>query len=179
MSQLLESRLTPQQRAQACAADAAEMAAETAMSNLRAAQAARVTLQTAARAIDAANRPGFEAITGIACAPQLLCDCCDDEEMTQEDAHSEATDQLLSYAESVADWIAQACDTDAGRMPLDVSVLSAVQVIEGTPATLLAVLMTGDNTQVLRAIYQLRTLAGKHFAADINERAADLLSEAL
>ena len=107
MSYMLNGLLSPQQRAQADAADAAEAAAETAMRNLRAAQAAHATLQTAARAIDAAMRPGREAITGIPCAPQLLCDCCDDKPLTEDKARGDAADHVLSYAESMADWIAK------------------------------------------------------------------------
>ena len=71
MSHLLESRLSPQQRAQACAADAAELAAdaaelaaEAAMRNLRAAQAVRATLNTAAQAIDVSRRYCFDADYG-------------------------------------------------------------------------------------------------------------------
>lgn len=65
MSTLLESRLSPQQRAQACAADAAEAAAEAAMRNLRRAQAERATLNSAGQAIDAAMRPCFDIATGV------------------------------------------------------------------------------------------------------------------
>jgi hypothetical protein len=46
-------------------------------------------------------------------------------------------------------------------------------------ALLVAVLMHGDNSQVLRAVHGLRDMAAKHFAAEINERAAQLLAEAL
>ena len=95
----------------------------------------------------------------------------DDEALSADDARDMATDHVLSYAESVADWLAKACDTPAGRAALDVSALSAGQVIEGTPATLLAVLMTGDNTQALRALHRLRELAGRAFAAEVAERA--------
>jgi len=102
-----------------------------------------------------------------------------DEELTPEQAHDEASEQILSYAESVADWLAKACDCDEVRLPLDVRDLEPLQIIEGSPALLLTVLMNGDNGQVLRAVHGLRDMAAKHFAAEINERAAQLLAEAL
>jgi len=101
----------------------------------------------------------------------------DDDRLTPAQAHDEATDQILSFAESVADWLAKACDCDEGRLPLDVRDLEPLQIIEGSPAMLVAVLMHGDNSQVLRAVHKLRELAAKNFAAEINERAAELLAE--
>ena len=98
-------------------------------------------------------------------------------EISPEDAESEATEQILSHAESVADWLAKACDTDAGRMPMDVRALEPVQIMEGAAPMLLAVLMNGDNTQALRALHRLRELAGKHFEREISERAGQLLRE--
>jgi hypothetical protein len=102
-----------------------------------------------------------------------------DAPMTPAQAHDEATDQILSFAESVADWMAKACDTPAGRLPLDVRGLEPLQIIEGSPALLVSVLMNGDNSQVLRAVYRLREMAAKNFAAEIDERAAELLAAAL
>lgn len=58
MSTLLESLLTPQQRAQANAIDAA-------MLNLDSLRAERATLNTAGQAIDAALRPCFDADYGV------------------------------------------------------------------------------------------------------------------
>lgn len=109
--------------------------------------------------------------------PRSPCDCCD-EVMTADEAKGEATDQILSFAESVADWLAKACDCDEGRIPLDVSALEPLQIIEGSPALLMTVLMNGDNSQVLRAVHKLREMAAKNFAAEIDERAAQLLAEA-
>ena len=179
MSTLLESRLSPQQRAQACAADAAELAAEAAMRNLRAAQAVRVTLNSAGQAINAALRPCFEHEFGT--YPSLFDVLMADAEPTRDqeiqEARDQATDVVLSYAESVADWLAQACNTDAGREPLDVSVLTDMQVIDGSAATLLAVVMTGDNKQVLRAVHRLREMAATAYVVEIESRAAELLAE--
>lgn len=65
MSDLLESLVPPARRAEADAFDAAELAAETAMRDLRAAQAVRVTLNSAGQAIDAALRPCFDREAGV------------------------------------------------------------------------------------------------------------------
>ena len=97
--------------------------------------------------------------------------------MTQDEAQSEAAEQILSHAESVADWLAKACDTPAGREPLDVRALEPVQIMEGAAPMLLAVLMNGDNTQALRALHRLRELAAVEFKREIDERAASLLRE--
>lgn len=158
--------------------------AESAHRALRAGQAAhhrlkaeRATLNSAGQAINAALRHAFDADYGAYKFHPLDPRTDDSDTLTPDQAHDEATDQILSYAESVADWLAKACDTDAGRMPLDVRDLEPLQIIEGSPALLVAVLMTGDNTQVLRAVHGLREMAGKNFAAEINERAALLLAE--
>jgi hypothetical protein len=141
-------------------------------------QAERALLHTAAQAMNAALRPCFDADYGSYTAHPMDPRNDDDDSLTPDQAHDEAAEQVLSYAESVADWLAKACDTDAGRMPLDVRALEPLQIIEGSPALLLSVLMNGDNSQVLRAVHGLREMAGKHFAAEINERSAQLLAEA-
>lgn len=180
MSTLLESRLSPQQREQACAADAAEMAAEMAMRNLRRAQAVRATLNTAGQAINAAMRPCFDQATQtyFGLCGDLRAEA-DDEGMTFSQAHELATSEVLSYAESVADWIAQECDTPAGREPLNALMLEPLQIIEGAPSVLMVAIMTGNNTQVIRAVHRLRELAGKHFAAEIGLRADEVMDAAL
>lgn len=99
------------------------------------------------------------------------------EETTEDDARSEATEQVLNYSESVADWLAKACDCEAGRQPIDVRALTPLQIIEGAPHLLLAVLMNGDNTQALRALHRLRELAAVEFRREIAERAAAILRE--
>lgn len=98
---------------------------------------------------------------------------------TADDARDAAREHILSYADSVADWLAKACDTPAGREPLDVSALTEVEVISGTPALLMAVLMTGNNnTQALRAVYRLRELAAMAFRVEIDGRTASILAGA-
>ena len=143
--------------------------------------AERAVLRTVADAVqprDVSQRPCFDADYGSFSAhwadPRTEQD---DEAMTPEQAEEEAAEQILSHAESVADWLAKACDTDAGRMPLDVRALEPVQIMEGGAAMLLAVLMNGDNTQALRALHRLRELAGKHFEREISERKEQLLRE--
>lgn len=151
----------------------------------RARDAERAVFRAAAQAIDASQRPFFDAdygsYTGSPADPRTDDDDAEDFDapMTPAQAHDEATDQILSFAESVADWMAKACDTDAGRLPLDVRDLEPLQIIEGSPALLVAVLMNGDNSQVLRAVYRLREMAAKNFATEIDERAAELLAAAL
>lgn len=145
----------------------------------RAIRAERATLNSAGQAINAALRPCFDADYGAYNAHPLDPRTDDDDGLTPEQARDEASEQILSYAESVADWLAKACDCDEGRLPLDVRDLEPLQIIEGSPALLLTVLMNGDNGQVLRAVHGLRDMAAKHFAAEINERAAQLLAEAL
>jgi hypothetical protein len=174
MSQMLESLLTPQQRAQADAAEAA-------MRVIDSQRAIRATLNSAGQAINAALRPCFDREYGVypGLCGDLRAEVEAEETLTAEQASGEATDQILSFAESVADWMAKACDCDEGRMPLDVRDLEPLQIIEGSPALLVAVLMNGDNSQVLRAVYRLREMAAKHFAAEIDERAAELLAGAL
>lgn len=127
---------------------------------------------------DVANRPGFDPDYGSYTAHPMdpRTPEPDDDALTADDARSEATDQVLSYAEGVADWLAKACDCDAGRQPLDVRALDAVQIMEGPPHLLLTVLMNGDNTQALRALHRMRDLAAKHFAPEIDSRAAQLLA---
>ena len=175
MSAMLESLLTPQQRAQADAAEAAMRVID----GQRAIRAERATLNSAGQAIDAALRPCFDRDTGVypGLCGDLRAEVEEEEALTADQAHDEATDQILSFAESVADWMAKACDCDKGRLPLDVRDLEPLQIIEGSPALLVAVLMNGDNSQVLRAVHKLRELAAKNFAAEIDERAAELLAE--
>jgi len=135
-----------------------------------------------AMAPDVPKRPAFDpdsgAYMGHDMDPRSPCECCD-EVLTEDEARGEAQDQILSHAESVADWLAKACDTPAGRMPLDVTPLTPLQIMEGTPALLLTVLMNGDNTQALRALHQLRELAAVAFADQIKERAGELLRAAV
>ena len=159
--------------------------ADPAIQTLQALRAERAVFHTAAQAIDASQRPFFDAdyggYTGHPMDPRSPCDCCD-EVMTADEARGEAIDQVLSYAESVADWLAKGCDSTEGRTPIsvgDVSALHPLQIIDGSPALLVAVLMHGDNTQVLRAVHKLRELAAKFFAAEIDERAGELLAGAL
>lgn len=144
------------------------------------ADAERAALYTASQAIDAAQRAGFDrdfgAYTGHPMDPRTPE--ADDDELTEDDARSEATDQILSFSESVADWLAKACDTDEGRSPLDVRALEPVQILNGSPAMLLAVLMNGDNTQALRALHRLRELAAAGFDDVITQRAAEMMREA-
>lgn len=169
-----------------CQRGAAEMAA------LRDAQARHQMLQpraaeialfgTASRAVQPASvaqRFSYDTDYGaFADHPMDPRTEVDDDALTEDDARSEATDQILSHAESVADWLAKACDTDEGRMPLDVTPLDALAIIEGSPAVLLTVLMNGNNTQALRAMHRLRELAAANFRIEIEERTADLLREA-
>jgi hypothetical protein len=156
--------------------------ADPAIQTLQALRAERALFSIAAQAIDASQRPFFDAdygsYTGHPMDPRSPCDCCN-EVMTADEARGEATDQILSFAESVADWMAKACDCDEGRMPLDVRDLEPLQIIEGSPALLVACLMNGDNSQVLRAVHKLREMAAKNFATEIDERAAELLAAAL
>jgi hypothetical protein len=123
--------------------------------------------------------PSFDRAAGV--HPGLCGDLResieDDDELTEDDARDQATDQILSYAESVADWLAKACDTDAGRQPLDVRALEPQQIIEGEPAMLLTVLMNGDQKQAQQALFRLRELAAKNFAREINERTVELMRE--
>jgi hypothetical protein len=174
MSAMLDALLTPQQRAQADAAEAA-------MRVIDSQRAIRATLNSAGQAINAALRPCFDREYGVypGLCGDLRAEVEAEETLTAEQAHDEATDQILSFAESVADWMAKACDCEEGRLPLDVSALEPLQIIEGLPALLVAVLMNGDNSQVLRAVYRLREMAAKNFAAEIDERAAELLAAAL
>lgn len=147
-------------------------AAATAMAALRKAQAEHPALQ--GRRIP--RNADYGPYTGHPMDPRT--DDLDDETMTREDAEYEATEQLLSYAESVADWLAKACDTDAGRQPLDVRALEPLQIIEGDPALLLTVLMNGDQLQAMRALHRLRELAAAAFKREITERADELMREA-
>lgn len=147
-------------------------AAVAAMAALRAAQAAHPMLQ--------ALRPHFDQVAGVypGLSGDLRAKIDDDEKLSEDDAQSEATDQILSYAESVADWLAKAYDTDEGRMPLDVRTLDAMQILEASPAVLLTVLMNGDSQQILRAVHRLRELAAAEFKREIDQRTAELLAEA-
>lgn len=171
------------------AADAAghHAEADAAFRALRKAQAVHPRLQaraaevaifsTVAQAVDAATRPCFDRDYGTYTGHPLDPRTDDSDDLTPDDARQQATDQILGHAESVADWMAKACDCDEGRIALDVSAVDAVQIIDGSPALLVAVLMTGDNTQALRALHKLRELAAKAFAPEIDGRAADLLAE--
>lgn len=142
-------------------------AAEAAMRALRAAQAAQSRL-----------KPAFDRDFGPYAGHPADPRTEDDDALTEADARDEATAQVLSYAESVADWLAKACDTAAGRQPLDVRALEPLQIIDGSPALLLTVLMNGDQQQAMRALGRLRELAAVEFAPEINERAAAMLREA-
>lgn len=164
-------------------------AADAAFQALRNAQAAhprlaaeRAILRTVADATqprDVSCRPCFDADYGSFSAHWLdpRTPQPGEFDVSPEDAESEATEQVLSYSESVADWLAKACDTPAGREPLDVRALEPVQIMEGAAPMLLAVLMNGDNTQALRALHRLRELAAVEFKLEIDERAAELLRE--
>ena len=167
---------------------------DAAMLHLNSLLAERAVLETATRALDVSRHAAFEAITNNTQATpsfdraagvypglcgDLRAEVEEEEALTPDQAHDKATDQILSFAESVADWMAKACDCDAGRRPLDVRDLEPLQIIEGSPALLVSVLMNGDNSQVLRAVYRLREMAAKNFAAEIDARAAELLAAAL
>lgn len=185
----------PVEARQATQADAAIAAFEKARAAHPRLAAERAVLGTVAQALNVAARPTFEpgvypGLCGDLRAPvdrdygSYSAHPMDPRtpepgefEISPEDAESEATEQILSHAESVADWLAKACDTDAGRMPLDVRALEPVQIMEGAAPMLLAVLMNGDNTQALRALHRLRELAGKHFEREISERKEQLLRE--
>lgn len=133
---------------------------------------------------DAALRDGFDpdlgAYTGHPDDPraETIAEFIGDAPLTLQDATDEAAEQVLSHSESVADWMAKACDCDAGREPLDVRALEPVQIIEGAVPMLLAVLMNGDNTQALRALHRLRELAAAEFKSEIDQRAAAILEAA-
>lgn len=165
-------------------------AADAAFLELRKAQAAHprflaeraVILRTVADATqprDVSRRACFDAdygaYTGHPMDPRN--DDAHDETLSPEDAESEAAEHVLGHSESVADWLAKACDTPAGRESIDVRALDAVQIMEGSAPLLLAVLMNGDNTQALRALHRLRDLAAAQFKREIDERAAELLRE--
>ena len=138
--------------------------------------AERAILDTAAQALNVAHRPTYEPGVYPGLCGDLRAELGDDD-YTEEQAESDATDYILSHAESMADWLAKACDTPAGREPLDVRALEPVQIMEGAAPMLMAVLMNGDNTQALRALHRLRELAAVEFKREIDERAASLLRE--
>ncbi|HXS31266.1 MAG TPA: hypothetical protein VN755_10570 [Steroidobacteraceae bacterium] len=100
-----------------------------------------------------------------------------DDSPSLDDAIAAATDEILSTACGVADWLGTACFTDAGEMPRNVAKLSPVEIITGRPDLLLAVIMAGDDVQMRRAVHQLRDLAAQQFKAAIWERAGELLIE--
>ena len=164
------------------AADAAFQAlrkAQAAHPRLAAEHAILSTVADATQPRDVSRRACFDSDYGPATDHWLdpRNDNSGDDTLTPEKAEAEATKQVLSYSESVADWLAKACDTPAGRDPLDVLALEPVQIIEGAAPLLLAVLMNGDNTQALRALHRLRELAAVAFKREISERAEAILRE--
>ncbi len=74
-------------------------------------------------------------------------------------ARDEATAEVLCTPEVAADTIAKLCATPEGRKPLDVSKLADVDVIDGTAAQCIAVIVAGtDKSAVLTAAGRLAEL---------------------
>ena len=100
MSQMLESLLTPAQRAQAAAVDAA-------MLNLNSLLAERAVLNTATQALDVSRRAAFEAIHADAkparCEP--LQDTLDPEYMLSQ--ITEARESLDAASKALCGWYGQ------------------------------------------------------------------------
>ncbi len=74
-------------------------------------------------------------------------------------ARDEATAEVLCTPEVASDTIAKLCATPEGRQPVDVSKLADVDVIDGTAAQCIAVILAGtDKSAVLTAAGRLSEL---------------------
>lgn len=132
-------------------------------------------LNTDGQPLDASKRAAYDPDYGTFADHPMDPRTENSDAVTEDEARAEATEQTLSYAESVADWLAKACDTPAGREPVRVLELTPMRIISGGPDLLLTVLMAGDNTQVLRAVHRLRELAAIEFRPAIDSRTASIL----
>lgn len=167
MSHMLNSLLTPQQRAQADAADAAMRFIDTK-------RAERATLNSAGQAINAALRPAYEAANGPARtappAPQFkrpawIDDAAGEVFSSEDEAIAYAADSLATTPAVVAQWLAEACDTkDTDRMShnayrlqygIDLTVSQNVAVIFGT-----------ENGAAVAAVHSLRRQFRQFIDAD-------------
>lgn len=111
----------------------------------------------------------------------------DDDRLTPEQAAEDAEDELLSTPAVVADTLARLCDPGwdtpgaarPGCDPIDVRTLCQPELDADVLSAheLLAVAMTGRRDEALRALLALRDRVRDALAADIKERAAEMLAE--
>lgn len=94
-----------------------------------------------------------------------------------DDAQSQAEDEVLTTTEPLADWLANKCDCDQGRAPIDTTKLEDVDLIDcDRVPVLLACLLAGDESQMRAASSRLRTLFLQAERKTVGQRAAQLLA---
>lgn len=157
MSALLDRLLTPQQRAQANAADMA--LARTINTAIRPATARAVALYRAVQAM-----PGQQAFDDAA-------EPFGDDGPSEIECRIEAEDELRRAPEGVADWLAKAC-AGAGMVTLPADTHGA------TIPQLVAVLFSGTDAQALQARQALRDLLAADFSDVIDSRTVELMGAA-
>lgn len=102
----------------------------------------------------------------------------DDTLMHPDTAHELATDEFVTTAESVADWLAKVTDTPAGREPVDTEKIDEADIFNAKPHILLALIFNGTNAQAQAARHELRYAFLKAHQGDIDTRANELLEQA-
>ena len=125
---------------------------------------------------DAAQRPGFDRDYGSYAAHPMDPRTPEpgDDELSDDEARDQATDQVLATPHTMAQWLASECD--GHREPVDLGAVNAYALLAASVPTLLAVLLAGDNQQALRALHRLRDLAAGDHADEIEHRTRLLLA---
>lgn len=99
----------------------------------------------------------------------------DDDAMTEDEARDLARDELLATPGTVAQWLAKAADKAHGWIPNAVD--ADAHLPDLTEAQLVAMLFNGDRAQTIQARDELRQRFLKAEAAQIKERASEILKE--
>jgi hypothetical protein len=169
MSELLDQLLTPHQRAQANAADAALSATINHATGLALAHYADVQRMPyrcgmTGKTIHVSMAQAQAAYDGMA-EPDA------DDGPSEIECRIEAEDELARQPEGVADWLAKAC-TGAGliALPADTHGASIPQLV--------AMLFSGTDAQALQARAALRDLLRAEFADVIDSRTVELMGSA-
>lgn len=158
--------------------DAAQHLTQHGLGNAETVRRCTTLMRTQAQVLrDVAQRPGFDPDYGSYTAHPLDPRTPEpaDDELSDDQAHDEAVDQVLATPELMANWLAFECSREA--KPVDVQALTEHAVIEASVPALLAVLLSGDDRHASRALRRLRELAIEQNAEHINTRAAALLAD--
>ena len=102
-------------------------------------------------------------------------DFLDDDAMTKEEAADAARDELLATPGAVAQWLAKTTNKAHGWMPNAVD--PEAHIHDLTDVQVVAMLFNGNRAQTIQARDELRQRFIKAEAAQIKERADELLKE--